>query len=168
VRSKFFLRSLIVLVCLAAVAHFSSQPFTEQDLRPEIERHGRLLQVIRKLPPIRLSYDGQVVDSRMNPADFIQFCLRKGAHILLYGVLGLALSGALGVAGLKVVRRWLVAGMLVALVAFLDEWHQLTVPGRTGRAADVLLDLAGFLFLASVADLCSLVVGTKCTKRKDA
>ncbi len=164
-RSKFFFSSLIVLVCLAAVMHFSSQPFAEQDLRPELERHGRLMQVIRKLPPVHLSYDGQVVDSRQDPAGFIQFWLRKGAHIVLYGVLGLALSGALGMARPKGVRRWLVAGMLVALAASLDEWHQLSVPGRTGRAADVLLDLAGFLFLASGAGLFRLVVGTK---RKDA
>ncbi|WP_114679231.1 VanZ family protein [Desulfofundulus thermocisternus] len=39
-------------------------------------------------------------------------------------------------------------GVILVLVAALDEWHQTFVPGRTGRAVDVLVDLAGYTVLA--------------------
>ncbi len=73
---------------------------------------------------MRFSYDGQVVNSRLDPADFIQFWLRKGAHIFIYGLLGLALANALKAKGLEGFRRWLTAGALVLVVAAFDEWNQ--------------------------------------------
>ncbi|MCL6612426.1 MAG: VanZ family protein [Peptococcaceae bacterium] len=149
-------RWLSVLVVLLIIARFSSQPFAGQDLRPEIERRGRLVQAVREMPPVRFSYDGQAVDSRLDPADFVQFWLRKGAHIFIYGLLGLALAGALKARGLKGFGRWAAAAALVAAVAVLDEWNQQSVPGRTGRAADVFLDLAGFLFLGLAREACRL------------
>lgn len=156
-------RWLSVLAFLVLVVSFSNQPFAEQDLRPEIQRHGRFLQLIQKLPPIRISYDGQVVDNRAAPADFVQFWLRKGAHLVLYGALGLTLASALGATGLKGAVRWPAAGFLLLLVASLDEWGQLSVPGRTGRVLDVLADLIGFFLFAAGAGLCSLVARIKKT-----
>ncbi|MGB9804675.1 VanZ family protein [Desulfofundulus sp.] len=46
--------------------------------------------------------------------------LRKGAHVVIYGALGLSLAAALQ--GLNK-RRWFVAGMILVLVASLDEWR---------------------------------------------
>ncbi len=91
-----------------------------------------------------------MVDNRRAPADFIQFWLRKGAHVVIYGALGLSLAAALERVGK---RRWFLAGMILVLVAALDEWHQTFVPGRTGRAVDVLVDLAGFVVLAFLSRL---------------
>jgi VanZ family protein len=138
-------RWLLVGTCLLAIAYFSSQPFAEQDLRPEIRRHAGLVERVRELPPVSFSYSGQMVDSRRAPADFIQFWLRKGAHVVIYGALGLSLAAALY--GLNR-KRWFLAGVILVLVAALDEWHQTFVPGRTGRAVDVLVDLAGYAVLA--------------------
>ncbi|WP_313885009.1 VanZ family protein [Desulfofundulus sp. TPOSR] len=138
-------RWLLVVACLLVIAYFSSQPFAEQDLRPEIRRHAGLVEKVRELPPVSFSYSGQLVDSRRAPADFIQFWLRKWAHVVIYGALGLLLAAALQ--GLNK-RRWFVAGMILVLVAALGEWHQTFVPGRTGRAVDVLVDLTGFVVLA--------------------
>jgi hypothetical protein len=75
---------------------FFQPAFAEQDLRPEIGRHTSLVERVRELPPVSFSYGGQPVDSRRAPADFIQFWLRKGAHVLLYGALGMVLAAALG------------------------------------------------------------------------
>ncbi len=85
---------------------------------------------------------------------FIQLFLRKGAHMVVYGLFGLIAAFSLGSKGLW---RWVGAGFLVALVAVLDEWHQTSVPGRTGCALDVLVDTAGFLLFAAVAGVCRLV-----------
>lgn len=141
---------------LLIIAHFSSQPFADQDLRAEIAQRQRLVQVVQKLPPVRFSYDGQEVDSRRAPVDFIQFWLRKGAHIFLYGFLGLVITYALKAGGIKGVKSWLLAGGLLLLAALLDERNQLRIPGRTGRPADVFLDLSGYVFFALVWQMCKL------------
>jgi VanZ family protein len=148
VSKKYWWRWLLVGACLLVIAYFSSQPFAGQDLRSEIRRHAGLVKRVRELPPVSFSYSGQLVDNRRAPADFIQFWLRKGAHVVIYGALGLSLAAALDGAGSGGRRRWMLAGVILVLVAALDEWHQTFVPGRTGRAVDVLVDLAGFVVLA--------------------
>ena len=80
---------------------------------------------------------------------------------MVYGLLGMALAGALGAAGLKGAGRWVNAGMLVFLVAVFDELNQMSVPGRTGRPLDILADMAGFFLFAVVAGLYSLIAGVK-------
>ncbi|MCL6559309.1 MAG: hypothetical protein K6U74_11040, partial [Firmicutes bacterium] len=69
------------------------------DLRPEIGRHTGLVEKVRELPPVSFSCSGQPVDNRLAPADFIQFWLRKGTHVFLYGAPGMALAAALGGTG---------------------------------------------------------------------
>lgn len=81
--------------------------------------------------------------------------LRKAAHLGLYAVLALMLYHALGAGGpLAGARseaaarragraRLLLALVLTALVAGLDEWHQAFVPGRSARLYDVALDTLG-------------------------
>ncbi|AEG15622.1 hypothetical protein Desku_2068 [Desulfofundulus kuznetsovii DSM 6115] len=88
-------RWLLVGACLLAITYFSSQPFAEQDLRPEIGRHAGLVERVRELPPVSFSYSGQLVDNRRAPVDFIQFWLRKGTHVVIYEALGLSLAAAL-------------------------------------------------------------------------
>ncbi|WP_334110906.1 VanZ family protein [Thermodesulfitimonas autotrophica] len=142
---------LAVLLMAALIAHFSNQPFADQDLRPELSRRAWLMQRVRTLPAARFSYDGQQVDSRRDPAGFVQFWVRKGAHVFFYSLLGLLLAQALAASGLRGGARWLGAAGLLLVVAAGDEHHQLAVPGRTGRLLDVLIDLAGFGLLAGIA-----------------
>lgn len=142
-----FSRWALVLLLLGLITFFSNQPFAEQDLRPRIARHPQLVQKVQNLPPVSFSFGGQPVDSHHDPAGFVQFWLRKGAHVAVYGALGLALAAALGALGVSSARRWALALLVLALVAALDEWHQTSVPGRTGRALDVLVDLGGICAL---------------------
>ncbi|WP_072871673.1 hypothetical protein [Desulfofundulus thermosubterraneus] len=65
------------------------------------------MEKVRELPLVSFSYGGQPVDNRLAPADFIQFWLRKGAHVLLYGALGMAMAAALGGTGSGGRRRWM-------------------------------------------------------------
>lgn len=141
-------RWLFVLLCLAAIAHFSNQAFQTQDLRPEIRKHKTLVSEVRKLPEVRFTYSEKPTDNRSDPVDFIHFFIRKGAHVTVYGLLGISLAVALWGIGLHDKRRWLLAGVLLVAVASLDEWHQTLVGDRTGMAKDVLLDFCGFLIVA--------------------
>ncbi len=146
---KNLLPYLMALTCLAGIAYSSSQPFYEQDLRPEIGQYDKIMKGIKGMPEIRFHYGRQLVDSR-RPADFIQFWIRKAGHVLSYGILGLSLAAILAGKGLTGVKRLLAASMLIILIASIDEWHQTFVFDRTGRAIDVELDLAGYLVLALI------------------
>ena len=68
---------------------------------------------------------------------YINYCLRKGAHVGAYGVLGFLNFRAL---------RWRHAGWALALavvVALIDEGHQATTAVRTAALADIGFDLCG-------------------------
>lgn len=69
-------------------AHFSSQPFSRQDLAPVLERYPRVVQAVTALPEVQFRYAGTVFNNRSDPVRFLQFCLRKAAHLFLYGMYG--------------------------------------------------------------------------------
>ena len=68
--------------------------------------------------------------------ELLSFAERKAAHMFLYFVLALLLW--LAVAPLLRRNRCRTAAVMA-----LDEWHQLSVPGRSGQVRDVLIDLTG-------------------------
>lgn len=64
--------------------------------------------------------------------------LHLQAHLIAYGILGLLLALGVGTD-----RRGLAMALVVAtLYGALDEVHQTFVPGRQGRAREVLVDAA--------------------------
>jgi len=146
-----FGRWMLVILCLISVQHFSRQPFSEQDLSPYIRQYPSLIQVVRSVPPIELHYRNSVINSHKNPIGFIQFLLRKAAHVTLYGLLGTSLLYALKGGGINTLKAWLLAALSVVAVAALDEYQQFNNPGRTGCIEDVILDFSGFVFLSLLA-----------------
>ena len=75
--------------------------------------------------------------------ELLSFFERKAAHMFLYFVLILLLWLALVPLLRAMGRQILGAGALCALLAALDEYHQTFIPGRSGQARDVLIDLIG-------------------------
>ncbi|MBC7104547.1 MAG: VanZ family protein [Firmicutes bacterium] len=140
-----------VFFWLAVIAHFSNQPFSKQDLAPLLQRYPRVVQAVAVLPEVQFRYAGTVFNNRRDPVRFLQFCLRKAAHLFLYGMYGLSLLRALGGSGLIGARGFGVAALLVVLVAALDEHNQARIAGRSGRPEDVALDFAGFLIVWALA-----------------
>ncbi len=140
-------RSLFLFVCvglwMAFIWHHSSVPATEQDIRsrlqdwfPNLERH---------VPEVSFPYGNAIVTSE-HPYDFIQFFMRKMGHVAEYAVLSLLLCSALFAMGLRGRAFLLLAFGLTLGYAAIDEWHQSTVPGRTGLWLDVVVpDLLGAL-----------------------
>ena len=87
---------------------------------------------------------GPIGDARW---DDIHHLIRKSGHFLGYGGLGLAWLRALWMS-LPPYRLFLASGLALAgtaLVASWDEWHQTSLPNRTGSPWDVLLDCCGAL-----------------------
>lgn len=73
---------------------------------------------------------------------WLEWVLRKSAHLLSYALLALLLLWAFS--ALTDRRRALRAALLAAvLYAVSDELHQAFVPGRQGRWYDVAIDTAG-------------------------
>lgn len=75
----------------------------------------------------------------------LQFPVRKGAHMSEYAVFTALVYAALMVDGMKMRLRGAAAFGITVLFACSDEFHQLFVPGRSGRFADVLIDATGAL-----------------------
>lgn len=76
---------------------------------------------------------------------YINYSLRKGAHVGGYAILGLLNFRALG---------WCLAGRavgLAAVVAIVDEGHQATSPLRTAAFADIGFDLCGAALAVTIA-----------------
>jgi VanZ family protein len=76
-------------------------------------------------------------------AAMLNFIARKSAHVIAYGTLGwLALRAMAGGRGGWVWRWAWMALAIAVVVASIDEFHQSTVPTRTGSVWDVVLDVA--------------------------
>ena len=74
-------------------------------------------------------------------ADFI---VKKGGHMIGYGLLALSYWYGLSRGGREVAPlTWGLAWTLAVLYAMTDEYHQSFVPGRGPRWTDVGIDAAG-------------------------
>ena len=79
--------------------------------------------------------------------DAVHFCIRKGAHLTEYGILGILLWRALPeYKGSPDVADWRRAGVALLAATFYaatDEYHQSFVPSRGPSVHDVLIDACG-------------------------
>ena len=69
--------------------------------------------------------------------------VRKGAHLLVYFVLGYLMIYTLKEFRLVDKRTYIYAVILCMLYAVSDEVHQYFVPGRSGEVLDVAIDTIG-------------------------
>lgn len=86
-------------------------------------------------------------------SDGFHLFIRKSAHFVEFGVLGLLVTGWLGV--FKTIRKNFLkrlgtASAICLMYAISDEVHQLFVKGRNGSLRDVLIDFAGALVFSAV------------------
>lgn len=80
-------------------------------------------------------------DSSIKVMDLANFVIRKLAHFSEYTVLGIGLCGLMRV---LVKRYWGIAAIVLgAVLASLDEFHQLFIPGRSAMVSDVVIDICG-------------------------
>lgn len=79
--------------------------------------------------------------------DTVNVIVRKTAHLVEYGVLGLLAHRAFHCTwrDWPAERRWMSSAVLVIACAMTDELHQSTIVSRTASFRDVFLDTAGAL-----------------------
>lgn len=75
------------------------------------------------------------------PEPLLDLILKKTAHAFVYAVLAALFYRAVDRSGIQKIN--LAPWLLAVLYAVSDEIHQTFVPGRYGRATDVLIDSLG-------------------------
>ncbi len=90
------------------------------------------------------SFPGSPVKYEMPMSLYVE---RKGAHVFEFFLLALLAWNALSAFFPKEKKGFLlsIVAMSALFYAFLDETHQMFVPGREGKLTDILYDSSGIL-----------------------
>lgn len=142
---KFIVRVVILLIIAGIIYSFSSQTYEEQSLVPMMQKVLPGEPFADVLSQFKVTYWGEEISIETKGYYyFVEFFIRKFAHLFLFGLLAVALF--------RVYLLWkpnhFLGGILVALAgtgiyAAFDELHQLQTGGRTPLVNDVFLDLTG-------------------------
>lgn len=131
---------LLFLLILISLFISSGQTYEEQSLIPNLKQWfpGEPLKGL--LATLQIPYWGIIVSiEERGYYRFIEFLIRKGAHIITFGTLAIA--------AYIMTKRYIHAFIITMVVAILDEYHQSLTGGRTPTIQDVFLDIFG-AFLA--------------------
>ncbi len=131
---KTWIWTAAALLWMAFIWRHSSIPASDQDVRPWLQDWMTLTD--RSLPKMSFWYGDFFITSEQ-PYDLISFFVRKMGHVAEFAVLAVLVCSALYSAGLRGLRIYVFAGIITMGYACIDEWHQSTVPGRTGTWRDV-------------------------------
>ncbi|HET7522103.1 MAG TPA: VanZ family protein [Bacillales bacterium] len=149
---RFFIYWVPVLLWAGLIFYFSSQPYEEQNLKPALSRYIDPGVIRAWFSGVSFDYAGEQVSiEALGAAGFIEFFIRKGAHLTVYFVLAFLLYRAwLSVFPSRQKVFW-TAWLLAALYAASDEFHQSFTVHRTPLPVDVALDSFGALIGTVVA-----------------
>jgi len=129
------------LVWAIVISGFSTSAFTSENTSRVI------IPVLQWLFP----------HAAMGTLQHVHFLIRKCAHFTEYFILSLLILRGIRGGRRETHLRWaLIAIIIVAGYASLDEFHQMFVPGRTAAVTDVLLDTTGGIAAQMVAALFAL------------
>ena len=133
-----YITLLIVIILFIS----SSMPYEEQSLKPGLSRFFKL-DFVDYFRFVSFDYHGEVSVQALGASGFVEFFIRKAAHLSIFIVLGFALIDLT----FRLLRPYVLAGLfaytLATTLAVFDEFHQIVTGGRTGLIQDVLLDGTG-------------------------
>ncbi|WP_027626165.1 VanZ family protein [Clostridium lundense] len=131
---KILFKYLLVLLWMSAIFKFSADPADVSD--------GKSGLVIQLLTSLGVDVNGIL-------GNLTNFIVRKVAHFTEYFILSLLLINALK-ENYNLNKTLKFAILITFLYACSDEFHQLFVPGRSGRFKDVLIDTSGGLLVVLI------------------
>lgn len=122
---------------------------------PPVVQPGESPPVVQPGPPVVQPLFGPALVANPDLFHLIQFLVRKSAHLVAFGVLAMLARWTLAALWPRLSPNRLSAAALLFTIiyAVTDEWHQTFMPGRDGRAVDVLIDSVGALIGLSLAQL---------------
>ncbi|QHE53622.1 VanZ family protein [Pontibacillus sp. HMF3514] len=138
---------LLPLSWMGVIFYSSSTPYQEQDMKPFLSKHADLSFLKPHLDSIVFTYhQSEVSVANLGVEGFIEYFLRKGAHVTVFLLLFLLIYIAFRKTTnltLHVCIGW--SFIITVIYAAFDEVHQGFTPNRTPYFGDVVLDTAGAL-----------------------
>jgi VanZ family protein len=125
--------------------YLSSMSYSEQDIKPYLKLLLKEEYIHQFLSPLEIPYRSQTISVEQSGAyGFVEFLIRKWAHLFFYSVLGYNLVRYFAsIPGKNYLRIFLLSMMALAAISMLDEFLQHLNPERSGQWADVWLNCAG-------------------------
>ncbi|GAB3804990.1 VanZ family protein [Virgibacillus kimchii] len=142
---KKYIYWLLPLLWMGVIFYSSSQPYENQDMRPLLADGMNLSSIEPLVNWISFTYNGSAVSVETHGvAGFIEFFIRKGAHVAVFFLLACFFFIALR-KSTELQFKYAVAISFFATVAYAiaDEVHQGFTPNRTPYVGDVVLDALG-------------------------
>lgn len=129
-----FIKLMLILACMTGIFCFSSDNGVQSSKKSD--------QIISYVVSAFHKDSSSFFQQRL----FLKTCVvfvRKGAHFLIYLVLGTLLISFLSEFSISERNLLLLSIFFCFLYACSDELHQLFVPGRCGKMLDVFIDTIG-------------------------
>jgi VanZ family protein len=139
----FFLYYAPVLFIAGLIFYSSSQPYGEQDIRPELSHLSFLNGIVKHFDFIHFTYAKEVVSiDALGVPGFTEFFIRKLSHFTIYLLLCFFTTRLINF--YKPSIKYL--GFVFSVVyASSDEFHQMFTADRSPLVQDVILDSIGAL-----------------------
>lgn len=138
---------LLPLAWMGVIFNSSSTPYQEQDMKPFLSSYTDLSFLKPYLDSIVFTYHhSEVSVATLGVEGFIEYFIRKGAHVTVFLLLLLFLHVAFRKTTTLALNKCIVWSLFITvLYAAFDEIHQGFTPNRTPYVGDVLLDTVGAL-----------------------
>lgn len=132
------------LLWMGVIFYSSSQPYEDQDLKPTLAKYLDLTFLEPIFDHVSFVYhQSEVSIASLGIGGFIEFFIRKGAHVTVFLILCLLLYYAFTRTIASSRMAVLFAFFSTILYAIFDEWHQGWTPNRTPYIGDIFLDGIG-------------------------
>ncbi|MFT8322877.1 MAG: VanZ family protein [Bacillus sp. (in: firmicutes)] len=133
-----------ILLILAIIFAFSSQPYKDQDITPWLQALEESNFLHSFLSPVSFIYAGKEISVQaLGVAHFIEFFIRKASHLTIFFILAFFTIRAVRNYINSTVKAIVISFLFVMIYAILDETHQLFTNGRTPLKSDVVVDCVG-------------------------
>jgi len=134
-------------VCwMILIFSLSSQPYSKQDIRPFLKENIPQSFVKERMGDLKVQYSGKEISiETKGVSGFLEFFIRKGAHIFVFMVLTIAIQWAVQKTWNWGIGTYVFSFLLTSLFAASDELHQYFTPNRTAKVEDIAIDMAGIL-----------------------
>lgn len=129
----------------------SSMTYKEQTTVPLMERLLQSEPFKPFLSTIHFDYAGETQSvAEVGYFKFVEFFIRKGAHVTIFFLLGLGLTQGTFMYQKNRWLHWPLVTLSCTGIAAFDEFHQMLTGGRTPLFQDVMLDTAAAAIAVTV------------------
>ncbi|GGK02928.1 VanZ family protein [Lentibacillus kapialis] len=141
---------LFPIIWMGIIFYSSAQPYENQDVKPFLEKTFDLSFLTPYLDWVSFTYhQSEVSVVALGVEGFVEFFMRKGAHVGVFFVLFCLFFVAFTKASYLTRRTLLIVSFILTIAyAAIDELHQSFTANRTPYFGDVLLDGSGALIAA--------------------